>query len=402
MIRVYRLKDLIKYFILIVIGVVLICIGINLIKNKKVKNKNDTKKVNTDLYLYCLDDSLKENKDYKNDKEDLSKFILSKELLNVEEDNKNNYEKSTKQVANNGNNTNKQSDNSNDNKDENNNTIENQYEDENENSSSANNEENSVDKESLKASTNVKVEAVNNNVKPKVTYTFQGVQINNIAEKELNDDLLNCDNLSINKSKILIYHTHTCESYTPTEENSYTPSGNYRTTDLSHSVVAVGDELESQLKLYDINVIHNKTYHDYPAYNGSYSRSLETIDPILSENKDIDISIDLHRDAIADSSYAPKVKIGDEYVSQMMFVIGTDLGDKRHKDWIENLRFAIKAQKKANELYPGLFKPIILRKSTFNQFESKACCIIEVGATGNTLEESKNAMKYLARVINEM
>ena len=50
----------------------------------------------------------------------------------------------------------------------------------------------------------------------------------------------------------------------------------------------------------------------------------------------------------------------------------------------------------------GLFKPIILRSSEYNQHIAKAACIIEVGATGNTLEESMAAMKYLAKVIDKM
>ena len=49
----------------------------------------------------------------------------------------------------------------------------------------------------------------------------------------------------------------------------------------------------------------------------------------------------------------------------------------------------------------GLFKPIILRNSRYNQQLGKAACIIEVGATGNTLEESICSMKYLAKVLNE-
>ena len=63
--------------------------------------------------------------------------------------------------------------------------------------------------------------------------------------------------------------------------------------------------------------------------------------------------------------------------------------------------FAIKIQEKANELYPGLFKPIILRNSRYNQHLGKAACIIEVGATGNTLEETINSMKYLSKVMEE-
>ena len=50
----------------------------------------------------------------------------------------------------------------------------------------------------------------------------------------------------------------------------------------------------------------------------------------------------------------------------------------------------------------GLFKPIILRNSRYNQHLAKGACIIEVGATGNTLEQSMTSMKYLAKVISEV
>ena len=85
-----------------------------------------------------------------------------------------------------------------------------------------------------------------------------------------------------------------------------------------------------------------------------------------------------------------------------MFVIGTDGGGLEHPNWINNFKFAIKIQEKANEMYPGLFKPIILRNSRYNQHVAKAACIIEVGATGNTLEECTGSMKYLAKVIEEV
>ncbi len=43
----------------------------------------------------------------------------------------------------------------------------------------------------------------------------------------------------------------------------------------------------------------------------------------------------------------------------------------------------------------GLFKPIILRNSRYNQNLASGACIIEVGATGNTLEQCDVSMKYL-------
>ena len=177
--------------------------------------------------------------------------------------------------------------------------------------------------------------------------------------------------------------------------------GNYRTTNQNFSVVRVGDELTNCLGNYGFNVNHNKDFHDYPAYTGSYSRSLKTVQNVLKDFNS-DIIIDLHRDAIgSNENYAPLVKIGEEYCAQLMFVMGSDGGGLSHPNWGSNLKFAVKIQQKANELYPGLFKPIILRNSRYNQHLGKAACIIEVGATGNTLEQTINSMKYLSKVMEE-
>lgn len=233
------------------------------------------------------------------------------------------------------------------------------------------------------------------------TKRYRGVKIKNETSFDLSEEDLNPDKLKIDKSNIIIFHTHTCESYTSSKKYTYTPTGKYRTTDLNYTVARVGDELTKCLKKYDLNVVHDKTYHDYPSYNGSYSRSLSTVSNILKSTK-ADIIIDLHRDAIGSySSYAPTVKIGDDECAQIMFVIGTDGGKLKHPNWKENLQFAIKLQEKANKVYPGLFKPIILRNSRYNQHLGKAACIIEVGSTGNKLEQCLNSMKYLAKVIKE-
>ena len=252
-----------------------------------------------------------------------------------------------------------------------------------------------------KAKTDVKTEIVTKNpLKDNSTNKYNGVKIKNETKYELTDEILNPEGINIDKSNIIIFHTHTCESYTSSEKYTYTPTGNFRTTDKRYSVVRVGDELTNCLKEYSINVVHDTTFHDYPSYTGSYSRSLSTVSKILNNTK-ADIIIDLHRDAIGSySSYAPTVKIGDDYCSQLMFVMGTNGSGLNHSNWQSNLKWAISIQQKANEIYPGLFKPIILRNSRYNQHLSKAACIIEVGATGNTLEQCLNSMKYLAAVIN--
>ena len=266
-----------------------------------------------------------------------------------------------------------------------------------------NNEQNSENKneETQPVSTEVGTQVVTQNpIKENSNVEIGGVKIKNETDFEINDSIMNTG-IDINKENITIFHTHTCESYTPTEQYNYQQTGNFRTTDLNYSVARVGDELTKNLLEYGYNVIHDKTYHDYPAYTGSYTRSKTTVENILKSNPS-DIIIDLHRDAIGSkSNYDPSVKIGEDTAAQLMFVIGTNGGGLYHPNWQSNLKFAIELQQKANEIYPGLFKTMIVRNSRYNQHLGKAACIIEVGATGNTLEQCMNSMKYLAKVFEE-
>lgn len=250
--------------------------------------------------------------------------------------------------------------------------------------------------------TNVQTEIVTQNpIKESFNIELNGVKIKNETSFEINETIL-AKQLEINKENIIIFHTHTCESYTPSEQYPYQQTGNFRTTDLNYSVSRVGDELTNYLLGYGFNAIHDKTYHDYPAYSGSYNRSLKTVENILQTTPS-DIIIDLHRDAIGSkSNYDPSVKIGEDVAAQLMFVVGTNGGGLNHPNWQENLKFAIDVQQKANEMYPGLFKPMIVRNSRYNQHLGKAATIIEVGSTGNTLEQCITSMKYLSKVLDEL
>ena len=405
MIKVFKVKDLIKYLIkiLIVLTAVALVVKVFNIGNSSnignngdnienfnnntennVNENNSNKDTNkSKAWIFCIDDMLPQiaiNKaEEESKKTSQTKIAFSSELEVMEAIKSDSNEATT-------------------------NTAENE---ENQNLSNEGNITNETENTSINdTQTGINLdwtvtEVDNSGVNPRYTDEYNGVFINNGTNYTLTQEMLTPD-VTVNKNKVVIYHTHTCESYTPTEAYSYTASGNFRTIDLNYSVSRVGDELENCLTNYGCTVIHDRTYHDYPAYNGSYSRSLVTAQNILSANQDADIIIDLHRDAIADETYGPRVKIGDEYVSQLMFVIGTDGSNSAHTNWLQNLKFAIKIQQKANELYPGLFKPIILRNSEYNQHVAKAACIIEVGSTGNTLEESMEAMKYLARIIEEM
>ena len=190
------------------------------------------------------------------------------------------------------------------------------------------------------------------NLPESYTNSYGEVKIKNQSNLDLTDEMLIPDVNLENKKELLIFHTHTCESYTSTEEYPYTMTGNYRTTDKNFNMVRVGDELTKHLTEKGFSVVHDTTMHDYPSYTGSYDRSYDTVQNLLYD-KNIELVFDLHRDAVGDGlSYGPTVSVNGEKVSQLMFVIGTNGSGLDHPNWVQNLKIAIKIQEKANEMYP--------------------------------------------------
>ena len=137
-----------------------------------------------------------------------------------------------------------------------------------------------------------------NNKKDVFTDIYKTVQIKNESKYALTEEMVTPDAKYSDNKNIIIYHTHTCESYTPTENSQYVATGNYRTTDLNYSVAKVGSELANYLAGKGYTAIHEKAYHDYPAYSGSYTRSLSTIKNMLSVYDKVDAVFDIHRDAL--------------------------------------------------------------------------------------------------------
>lgn len=222
-------------------------------------------------------------------------------------------------------------------------------------------------------------------------------KISNYSSLELSlEELANPISLKIDsQTDFLIYHTHATESYTIKNQEIE----NYRTTNSEYNMITVGKTLEKELEKREFSTLHDTILHDYPNYNGSYAHSLETVTKYM-KSKNFDFVLDIHRDAISsDLTYGPICEIEGERVAQLMFVVGTNATGLKHDTWMKNLKLALMIQNRANEMYPGLFRDINLSKSRYNQHVSNGAFIIEVGTTGNTLDEAKNSMKYLANVI---
>ena len=200
--------------------------------------------------------------------------------------------------------------------------------------------------------------------------------------------------------QVLIVHTHGTEAYQPTSANGYEPSDPYRTLDNEQNITRIGAEVKTVLEGLGVSVLHDQTLHDYPNYNGSYTRSAESIRRYLEEYPSIQIVLDIHRDALIGDDgrvYKPLTTVDGEEVAQVLLIVGTDEGGQQHDSWVQNLVFAGKVQSAMNLLYPTLARPVTLRTSRFNQQYRVGSLLVEMGSHGNTLEESLAAARHFAR-----
>lgn len=210
--------------------------------------------------------------------------------------------------------------------------------------------------------------------------------------------------LNGNDVETVIYHTHTTESYTQSKNYMYEANGVYRTLDTNANMIRIGEEMKRNLQQNGLAVFHDKTIYDYPDYNSSYSKAGKGIIQTLNKYKNAKIVLDLHRDAISVNTeqYKPVVQIDGKKVAQFLIVIGTNQGGLKHSEWRENLKLALKIKKLADEKYPGLCRNVILRKERFNQQVTNGAMIVEMGATGNTVEEVLETTKYFSEILVEI
>lgn len=192
--------------------------------------------------------------------------------------------------------------------------------------------------------------------------------------------------------QVLIYHTHTSESYLQKDEGFFYESYYPRSTDNSINVTRVGEAITNKLLEHGIGTLHDTTYHDSPTYKGAYSRSYKTIKENLQKHPSIKVTIDVHRDSMGDKESGkvkPTFKIKGNKAAQIMVITGCDKdGSIGFPDWEQNLRFALKVQKKCETMFPGLTRPMFLGKVRYNLNLTHGSILVEVGSDVNTLDEA--------------
>lgn len=189
--------------------------------------------------------------------------------------------------------------------------------------------------------------------------------------------------LSESKPTVLIYHTHTTESYID--------SGGEYSTDNAKNVVAVGEQMKKVLERHGLRTIHlTDNYIDTGAFKKAYTRSLKGVKAVLKQYPSIQIVLDIHRDSIITDGieYCPLTVLKNKEYAQVMVICGTDAKGMSHPKWKENLKFALSFVKTLQTDYPGIARPVNLNANRYNTHVTPYALLMEIGGGANTLSQA--------------
>lgn len=204
---------------------------------------------------------------------------------------------------------------------------------------------------------------------------------------------------------ILIYHTHSTEGYEMLDLGWYSNQYNSRTSDKAKNMIRVGDELTKTLEEAGFKVIHDRNIYD-SSYNGAYSRSRVSVEKYLKQYPSIQITLDVHRDAIhyeSGTKCKPTAVINGKKAAQVMIISGCE-GDgvENFPSWKKNLVFALGLQSSAEEKYNGLMRPVFFCNRKYNMDVTPCSLLLEFGTDANTLEEAVYSAQLIGDALGEM
>lgn len=235
------------------------------------------------------------------------------------------------------------------------------------------------------------------------------VKNTNDTEIDLNALLKRKADLSVKKDEpcVLIYHTHTTETYQLLDRGFYAADFASRSSDSGQNMVRVGDEICKQLEEAGYSVLHDTEIHD-ARYTGAYEHSRAAVKDYLEKYPSIRITLDVHRDAILPdrtTKIKPTAVVGGKKAAQVMIISGCQEegnGVTDFPDWEENLVFALQLQKHMEVLFPGLTRPLFFCPRRYNMHLTHCSLLLEVGSDGNTLEEAVRSGRCIGKALAQL
>lgn len=227
----------------------------------------------------------------------------------------------------------------------------------------------------------------------------------NISIKNLLNETPKYKTITKDEPYILVYHTHTTETYELLDLGWYSNQNDTRSKDSRKNMVRVGEELVKELEKAGYKVIHDKTIYDN-SYNGAYGRSLVSVEKYLKKYPSIVLTLDVHRDAIHydnGTKSKPTAEINGKKAAQVMIISGCE-GDgiEDFPKWKDNLTFALHLQNTVEEIYDGLMRPVFFCNRKYNMNVTPCSLLLEFGTDANTLEEAVYSASLIGKSISKM
>ncbi|MGB9846220.1 MAG: stage II sporulation protein P [Desulfotomaculales bacterium] len=181
---------------------------------------------------------------------------------------------------------------------------------------------------------------------------------------------------------VAIYHTHSDESYLPSDGRDSIP--------FQGGIFQVGDSYTDRLKQEGTLVLHDKTPHD-PHDDNAYYRSRRTAAQLMKKNP---VAIfDVHRDGVEDAGFYRRI-ISNQDVAQARFVVG-----RENPRMAANLDFAKRLMAYANKMHWPIVKEIFIGQGNYNQDLMPTALLIEAGTYTNKKEEAMRGVAQLAEAV---
>lgn len=187
-----------------------------------------------------------------------------------------------------------------------------------------------------------------------------------------------------NRRPIAIYHTHTDESYVPTDGRSSIKANG--------GIYQVGEAMASKFRQLGVPTIHDRTPHD-PHDAMAYDRSRRTAANLL-KRRPLAL-IDVHRDAVPREEYADQ--INNTEVTKVQLVVGRQNPNRAASD-----AFAKQIKATVDKKYPGFVKGIFYGRGKYNQDLAPRLILLEVGAHTNSRQAAERGAAIFAAAAQEV
>lgn len=183
--------------------------------------------------------------------------------------------------------------------------------------------------------------------------------------------------------RIAVYHTHSGESYLPSDGYDSTDQG-------QGGVYKVGNQFAQRLKKNDAGLDVTQSQETFFPYSGSYRRSRVVAQELVAAN--LDAIFDIHRDAAPAGEYYQE--IDDMVLTQVLLVVGT-----QNPAYSANEEFSWQLKEVADSMYPDLVKGVFYARGDYNQDLHPRALLLEFGSHTNSREQAEVGARAFADVV---